>query len=298
MDIHRLEVFCKVIELQSFTKAAEAVCLTQPTVSEHIRALEEMLNEKLVDRLGREILPTPAGKILYQYARNIIQLRDEAVQALDKYRGDLSGHLLIGASTIPGTYLLPGHIGSFKTQYPSIQMTVQIAGSAEIVESILEGKLELGLIGVKWNDRRILAEELFADELVLTVYPGHPWAQRQAVELAELSEPPFILREKASGTRMVMNRALQEHGFDPARFAVVAEMGSTEAVRQAIKARIGISILSREAVVEDLERGTLVLVAINGLRLFRSFYLIQRKNRQVSPLGTAFVNHLRSAVQE
>jgi DNA-binding transcriptional LysR family regulator len=104
MDIHRLEVFCRVVDLQSFTKAAEASYLTQPTVSEHIRALEEALDEKLVDRLGREVLPTPAGKILYRYARNIIALRDEAIQALDRYKGKLSGHLLIGASTIPGTF--------------------------------------------------------------------------------------------------------------------------------------------------------------------------------------------------
>ncbi len=102
MDIHRLEVFCKVYEMRSFTKAADAVFLTQPTVSEHLRALEEMVGEKLVDRLGREVLPTPAGKILYQYARDIIRLRNEALQAIARYKGTLSGHLTIGASTIPG----------------------------------------------------------------------------------------------------------------------------------------------------------------------------------------------------
>ncbi|GLI36416.1 selenium metabolism-associated LysR family transcriptional regulator [Desulforhabdus amnigena] len=294
MDIHRLEVFCKVLELQSFTKAADAVCLTQPTVSEHIRALEESIGEKLVDRLGREVLPTPAGKILYRYARDIILLRDEAIQALEKYKGKLSGHLLIGASTIPGTYILPQLIGSFKDVHPTIQITLKISSSAEVVQRILDGKLEMGLIGARWDDRKIVLEEIFSDELVLAVYPEHPFARKEAVELEEIAKEPFILRERGSGTRMVMNRALEENGFAPSRLSVVAEMGSTEAVRQGIKARIGISILSAKAVSEDLERNSLVAVPLKGVRLPRSFYLIQRRNRQPSPLCTAFLNHVRA----
>ncbi len=294
MDIHRLEVFCKVLELQSFTKAADAVCLTQPTVSEHIRALEETLGEKLVDRLGREVLPTPAGKILYRYAQDIIKLRNEAIQALDRYKGNLSGHLLIGAGTIPGTYILPELIGSFKAKHPSIRVTLKISGSASIVQKILDGSYEAGLLGVRWEDRRILLEEIFSDELLLTVFPEHPWAKRESVEVAELANEPFILREKESGTRMVVGKALEAHGFEPSRINAVAEMGSTEAIRQGIKAKIGVSILSSKAVEEDLQRGCLVGVPLSGVKLSRSFYLAQRKNREPSPLCTAFVNHLRA----
>jgi DNA-binding transcriptional LysR family regulator len=298
MDIHRLEVFCKVLELQSFTRAADAVCLTQPTVSEHIRALEESLGEKLIDRLGRELRPTPAGKILYQYARDIIQLRDDAIQSIQKYRGDLSGALLIGASTIPGTYILPALIGAFKSSHPSIQVTLRIFDSAEVVAGILDGSLEMGFIGARWDDRRIVLEELFSDELILAVYPNHPWAGRNSVNLDDLAGQPFILRERGSGTRMVMNQMLESHGFSPSRLVTVAEMGSTEAVRQGIKARIGISILSCQAVAEDLERGVLVAVPLDDIRLFRSFYLAHRKNREPSPLCTAFLNHLRIAAAE
>ncbi len=298
MDIHRLEVFCRVVELQSFTKAADAVCLTQPTVSEHVRALEDMLGEKLVDRLGREVLPTPAGKILYQYGRKIIQLRDEAVQALEKYKGNLSGHLLIGASTIPGTYILPTFIGSFKSNHPSIQITVEISSSTEIVERVLRNDLEAGLVGAKWQDRRIVLEEVFSDELILAAFPDHPWAGRKSINVDELSGQAFILREKGSGTRMVMSEALQEHGFDLSKLYVVAEMGSTEAVRQAIKARIGVSILSYHSIAEDLQRKTLVALPIKDVRIFRSFYLVQRKNRQTSPLCTAFLDYLRDRAAE
>ena len=297
MDIHRLEVFCKVLELQSFTKAAEAVCLTQPTVSEHIRALEESLGEKLVDRLGREVLPTQAGQIIYRYARDIIQLRNDAIQAIEKYKGKLAGHLLLGASTIPGTYILPSLIGSFKITHPDIQITLKISGSAEVVQGILDGKLEMGMIGANWDDRRILLEEIFSDQLVLTVYPEHPFANKKAVNLESIVNQPFILRERGSGTRMVMNLALEKYGFSPAKLSVVAEMGSTEAVIQGIKARIGISIVSARAVAEDVERGTLVVIPLQGVKLERAFYLAQRKKRQVSPLCTAFLGYLKSVGQ-
>ena len=298
MDIHRLEVFCKVIELQSFTKAADAVCLTQPTVSEHIRVLEEDLGEKLIDRLGREVLPTPAGKILLRYARDIIKLRDEAIQALRKFKGELSGSLLIGASTIPGTYFLPQLIGSFKLMYPSIQITLKITDSADVVTRLLDGSVEIGLVGAKSDDRRLLLEEVFSDELLLVVYPGHPWAEREHVDLSELDGEPFILRERGSGTRQVMARSIEEAGFDPVRLNPVAEMGSTEAVRQGIKARIGISILSSQAVAEDIERGTLVAVPLRDRHLYRSFYMVQRKKRQTSPLCAAFIEHLRFRMVE
>jgi DNA-binding transcriptional LysR family regulator len=298
MDIHRLEVFCKVVDLQSFTKAAEASFLTQPTVSEHIRALEEALEEKLVDRLGREILPTPAGKILYRYARNIIALRDEAIQALDRYKGKLSGHLLIGASTIPGTYILPEIIGAFKIQYPAIQVTLMISGSGEVIDKIRDGLLEIGMVGAKWSDRRVVLEAAFSDELLLTVYPEHPLAQRKSMRLDELEGVPFIMREKGSGTRMVMHQVLEANGFDPGRLNAVAEMGSTEAVRQGIKAKIGVSILSSQAVSEDIQRGTLVSVELEGVSFERPFYLVQRKKRQLSPLGTAFLGYLHAVAAE
>ena len=294
MDIHRLMIFCKVIELQSFTKAGEALGLTQPTVSEHIRALEDSLGEKLVDRLGRETLPTPAGKVLYKYAREMIQLRDKAVQAIGKFNGDLSGSLYVGASTIPGTYILPRLVGTFKASYPSIQITVRIGGSGEIVKKILDGGVEFGIIGAKWDEKKILLEEIYSDELVLAVYRGHPWESRESVELDELAGAPFVLRERSSGTRMVTAQALETAGFSPSLLNVVAEMGSTEAVREAIKARIGISIISRHAVREDIERGSLCVVPLKQLCIRRPFFLAQRKNRELSPLCSAFLEHIRT----
>ncbi len=293
MDLHRLEVFLKVIELRSFTKAGEALLLSQPTISEHIRSLEEMLGERLVDRLGRDILPTPAGQVLQRYALRLLHLRDEALQAMAKYRGDLAGKLVLGASTIPGTYLLPPLIGGFKKRHPAITITLKIASTGEIGAALLRGECELGLVGSRLSDRRLGFAEIFADELVLAVYPEHPWSRRGQVAVAELAGQPFIARQRESGTQMVMHRILESHGFDPARLATVAEVASTEAVRQSIKAKIGIAILSRFAVAEDLEHGSLVAVALNGITFHRPFYVARRQGRQLSPLCQAFLDYLQ-----
>lgn len=292
MDLHRLEVFCKVVELRSFTRAAEAALLSQPTISEHIRTLEEMLGEKLLDRLGREVFPTQAGQILYRYAQKMLRLREEAIQAIATYRGELSGQLILGASTIPGTYILPKIIGSFKEQHPSIQLMLRISSSGKVVEAVLSGDLEIGLIGSQWKDRRLKTEEISSEELVLAVYPKHPWSGRDEVGMEEIYGEPFILREGNSGTRMVMTEILEAHGFDFSQLFVVAEVATTQAVIQCIKVGIGISILSQQAVEEDLERGSLVAVPLRGIRFHRPFYLIQRENRQLSPLYKAFLTHL------
>jgi DNA-binding transcriptional LysR family regulator len=296
LDLHRLEVFCKVVELRSFTKAGEEMLLSQPTISEHIRSLEEKLGEKLLDRLGREIIPTPVGNILYRYAHKMLQLREDAIQAVARVKGELSGPLILGASPDPGTYILPKIVGSFKASHTSTQITIKILGIAEIVEAVLRGGLEIGLIGSEWKDSRLELEEISSDELTLTVFPGHPWCGRKEVLLEEIYGESFILRERGSGTRMVVDRMLEKHGFDFAKLFVVAEMATTEAVRQSIKAGIGISILSKRAIAEDLDRGSLHAVSLKAIRFVRPVYLIQRKKRHLSPICSAFLEHLRAAI--
>lgn len=294
MDLHRLEVFCKVVELKSFTKAAEAIFLSQPTVSEHIRSLEEMLGERLVDRLGREALPTQAGQLLYKYARKILRLRQEAMQAMASYRGTLAGHLSLGASTIPGAYILPQRIGAFKKLHPAIQITLSIGNSRTVADGVLAGDTEFGVVGARWSDPALEWLEILDDELVLAVYPTHPFAGKKEVKPAQLLNEPMIIRERDSGTRRVVAQLLEKH-LDLDRLQIVAEMGSTEAVRQGIKSEVGIAILSSRAVAEDIERGSLVTVPLANIRLSRPFYLIIRKNRQSSPICSTFLDFLQQA---
>ncbi|OQX06168.1 MAG: LysR family transcriptional regulator [Desulfobulbaceae bacterium A2] len=292
MDIRRLEVFCRVVELKSFTRAADAVLLSQPTVSEHIRSLEEEIGQRLVDRLGREALPTQAGRILYRYGQKMLQLRQEALQSMESHGGRLAGRLHLGAGTIPGTYLLPRLLGRFRGEHPGIKATLRIAGSQLIAQEVLGGELELGVVGASWHETGLDWQEIFSDTLSLVVPPTHPWAGREAIPLDELSGAPFVLRERASGTRRAVGQLLDSHGFNPALLQEVAEMGSTEAVKQAVKAGLGVAILSCRAVAEEVQAGLLACVPLEGIEMRRPFYLIRRKRRELAPACAAFLELL------
>jgi DNA-binding transcriptional LysR family regulator len=292
MEFRKLEVFCKVVELKSFTRTAEAVHLSQPTVSEHIRNLEEQLNQKLIDRLGREVEPTPVGRVLYGYAKKILRLQNDATQAVEQYTGNIIGRIMIGCGTIPGTYLLPNIIGQFRKDNPSIKATLRIAGSKIIAQSVIQGELELGVVGAMWSENNLDWQKIFSDQLTLVVYPNHPFAKRKSVKPEDLLQEPFILRESASGTRKVVDEILNENGIKPASLIEVAEIGSSIAVQKAVQAGMGISFLSKQAVAENVQRGELAMVEVKGLNLTRPFYLINRKNRELSPVASVFMDFL------
>lgn len=303
MDLHKLAIYCKVIELKSFTRAAEAMFLSQPTISEHIRALEQEIGQRLINRLGRstsspganggrEIKTSEAGKILYAYARKMLHLQQEVLDNLGQYSGSLAGRLAIGAGTIPGAYILPQKIGAFKKDYPDITIALRIAGSRTIANEILSGELEMGVLGAQWRENGLTWQEIFSDELILAVTADHPWASQRQITVQQLTAEPFIMRDHSSGTRLAVGRILEQHGLNPAQLNVVAEIGSTEAIRQSIKAAIGISILSAQAVKDDIAHGSLVAVAIDGVRMIRPFYMVTRKNQSLSPLCAAFIQTL------
>jgi len=292
MDLHRLEVFCKVYEMKSFSRGGKACMLSQPTVSEHMRYLETFLGVQLFDRLGRQVVPTRAGDILYDYARRILNLKREAIRTLELYGGKMSGELELGGSTIPGQYILPSLIGKFKQTFTDIRIKLVIADTLNITNMVLEGSLELGVVGARIKNSKLEFDRLFDDELVLAVSPNHQWAARSSISLDELVYAPFIMREQGSGTRMMMLQILEQADFDPQRLNVVAEMGSTDAIRQAVKAEVGVSILSRRAVADDLDFRKVRQISIKDISFTRYFYLVTHKRRSRSPLGEAFVDFL------
>ena len=212
-----------------------------------------------------------------------------------EYRGRLCGELLIGASTIPGTYLLPALVAAFQAAHPQVRPTLRIAGSGQVVEALLQGELSIGLVGGEVRDQRLESRQLPGDELVLVIPPAHPWQERQEVAAAELTDQPFVLRERGSGTRQVMAAALRRQGVELEGLDVRAEMGSSEAVTQAVRAGLGIAIVSSLAVAEEIDRGTLRTLPIAGIRMCRPFYLLRRRSRELSPLAVAFCDHLLAA---
>ena len=295
MDIRKLDVFCKVVELKSFTRAARAVLLSQPTVSDHVRHLEEELGQKLVDRLGREAEPTPAGRLLYDYASRILRLQQETLEALARFGGRLSGETTIGASTIPATYILPALVGTFRAAHPEVTVSVRISGSHEIARKVLAGEYDLGLVGAVWNERGLDWTELFTDTLVLVARPDHPLAGRGPVTLDDLCGQDYVGREQGSGTRKVIGVLLEAAGRRETDLHQVALFGANEAVREAVKAGVGVSMLSRRSVAADLASGALVEIPLVGVSGERPFYLLRRRNRQLPPSAAALAEDLVAA---
>ncbi|MBW2431114.1 MAG: LysR family transcriptional regulator [Deltaproteobacteria bacterium] len=298
MDLWQLNIFCKVIELKSFSKAGKAVHLSQPTISNHIKDLEDHFDCRLIDRLAKEAVPTKVGELLYRYAKKILALRDETETALAEYTGKMRGRLVIGGSTIPGTYLMPQLIAGFKRQYPDVILSLIIGDTAHIIEGILDGKLELGIVGARAETQKVEQKKLISDEMRLIVPVHHRWARKKNVSLKQFLSEPFISRESGSGTLKSLHQSLRDRGHRVEDLQVIAELGSTQAICQGIKNDVGVSVLSTLAVAEDLQAGKLSALKVEGLHLQRNFYLTWHRHRSPSPLSKAFVKFLNEKLQK
>ena len=292
LDLRQVEIFYYVAKFGSFSKAAEALLLTQPTISGHIKTLEDSLSLVLFDRLGRGISLTRAGEVLYGYARRLLSTKTAALQALQELQGGLRGELIVGGSSIPGQYILPLVLGDFKRYYPDIIVLLSITDTMETLDRIVHGELELGLVGAHVPHPQVAYQPFIEDELVLAVPPGHPWVEQGIVPLPALPSEPFIQRERGSGSRLVIEQTLKRHGLEPTSLRVTAEMGSTEAIKQGIKAGVGISIISRIALADELRVRSLYAVTLQDVAFRRSFYIIRHKSRTLSPLGQIFEKFL------
>ncbi|MDJ0912087.1 MAG: selenium metabolism-associated LysR family transcriptional regulator [Desulfobacterales bacterium] len=294
MDLWQLNIFCKVVELRSFSKAGKIVHLSQPTISSHIKDLENHFGCRLIDRLARAAIPTKAGELLYGYARRLTKLKNDMETALSDFQGLIKGHLLIGGSTIPGVYFLPRIIGVFTTRFPEVSISLKISDTDGVINHILAGELEIGVVGSKTKDKHILQHRLMEDEMRLIVPATHKWVEKKQVDLKMLCSEPFIIREKGSGTRKSMVQKLGQKGVALNSLNIIAEMGSTEAVCQGIKNGVGISILSVIAVAEELNSGKLKAIDLKGIKFIRHFYLTHHSRRSISPLAMTFADFLRN----
>ncbi|MBI5848207.1 MAG: LysR family transcriptional regulator [Nitrospirae bacterium] len=293
MDIHQLRVFLSVFKHRSFTRASEELHLSQPTVSDHIRSLEDELGCILFDRLGRTIRPTKEAGVLFIHASEIVERITHLREAVGNVKKEIAGELVIGASTIPGTYLLPPVIAGFRKEYPSAFFQVIVADSGEIMEKMLAHELILGIVGTKSSHKELTAHVLLDDELIVVAAPS--FSHRKIMPLRSLIDFPMVLREEGSGTRKEMERCLEDKGISIDELNVAGYFSSTDAVKQAVKAGMGLSILSRYALQEELKHQTLREVAIAGLEMKRRFYALTHKKRSLPFLYSVFLEYLKSA---
>lgn len=298
-DLQQLKIFKKVVDLKSFSKAAEAVFRAQASVSERIASLENQIGTKLLDRLGREIVPTRAGELLYKHAVLLLDMKRKACLEMQSFLGLKGGEIRMGGSTIPGEYILPKVISRFREKYPHTSVSLTVASSGEIERRVLEGDFELGVVGSKGTRKNIHSYRIWRDELVLAVPEGHPWAKRKTVPPQALFDEPFILRETGSGTLSIMEKYLRGTGLkDMDALQVVARFGTSTAVKEGIKAGLGISILSSRALDSELKTGVLKALRLKGIYMSRNFYLIRDRRRIASPICQTIIEYLLASSDE
>jgi len=298
-DLRQLEVFRKVVDLKSFSRAAKEVFRAQASVSERIATLEDMVGTKLLNRLGREVVPTKAGELLYKHAVLLLEMKRTASLEMESFLGIKRGEIHLGGSTIPGEYILPNVIGQFCRQYPSLSVTLTVGDTGRIENRVLNGDLELGVVGTKGSQQNLIHHKLWKDELVLAVPAKHRWAEKGEISPEELCEEPFIFREPGSGTFKILDDYLRSAGSEGLNaLKPVAWFGTSTAIKEGIKGGLGVSILSSRALDTELRTGILKSLKVRNLPMTRSFYLIRDRRRIPSPLCQALIDFLFTASEK
>ncbi len=294
MEDHKLKVFCTVAETKSFSKTSEIIHLTQPAVSLQIQALEEIYETKLFDRSSSFINLTPAGEILYKYAKDILNLYAEAEKEIGKITGLIKGSITIGASTTIGNYVLPTVIADFKKTHPKIKINVFIGNTKRIVDLLNSGGVDIGLVEGETSKHKMKTEPIITDELTFIVPPFHPWAKKKVVSILEVTKEPFILREEGSGTRQMIEKYLSSHGINTGDMRIALVLGSTESIKEAVESGMGISIVSKWAARKEVKYGSLKLITPKEEKIIRNFSLIMQKSAVLSHAVDEFLAYLKS----
>jgi len=274
MDLRLLRTFALAAETQSFTRAAERLGITQAAVSQQVASLEKELGVCLFDRTSRSVVPTAAGRKLYEYAQRILTLVEEAELELRRERTAVQSTVTIAVSTVPAEIILPELLERFHQQCPEVREVVHVLDSQAAIDAVENNKADLGIVGELPRSDRLTARALAADELVLVVSPAHPWANAAALSPRSLLTERLIMREPGSGTRRCLEQALADVGLPPNSITNTIEMNSNEAIRSAVERGVGAAFLSRRIVSEQLAAGRLVSVPVAGLRPQRHFYAI------------------------
>lgn len=292
MDLRQLETFVTVVKLKSFSKAADKLFITQPTVTNHIQNLENELGTILINRNGKSISLTNAGNLLYKNALNIINSFEMTKFQLETFKGQIQGHLDIASSSVPRKYLLPKLISEFLSNYPDVSFTVLDKDSKEVVSSILEGEYDFGIVGANFEGHNLEYINIMEDNLILMAPPDFMphLANYSYIELNDIINCNFIFREEGSGTRETIIKALYDNGADMDDIKVVATIEDSESIKELVSLGTGVSFISEKSVGDDLKIGKYKVLRVKDLNINRKFYFVYHKKRQLSPLGETFKN--------
>lgn len=289
-----LETFSKAAELSSFTGAAKALDLTQAAVSQRVHALEKALGTPLFKRNGGRVLLSETGQKLYDYAQRILDLHREARRAISGHETPVAGELLLAASSIPGEHLLPALLSVFGKKHPHIQVRAAVSDSMTVMGQVERGQVSLGLVGRKADNPHLDFRFLARDRMVLVVPPGHALSRRKKVSVKQLSGHALVLREVGSGLRHCFEKSLDRAGQSLADLRVALELGSNEAIKEAVLQGIGVAVLSTFAVQKELRAGQLHALEVSDLHCDRDMFIVHDKRRVLSLPARLFLIFLES----
>lgn len=294
MELRSLRTFCAVVDQRSFSMAGKVVSLSQPTVSLQIKSLEEEFGLRFLDRLDRKVIITPAGEVLYKYAKEILSKVDVLKNELHESAGQkVYGRLTIGAGVTTGEGVMPLLLGSFKKAHPRVEISLRILDTFEIMAQAISLELDLGIVGAEISHKDLILEKFTQDRLILITYPSHPFAEKGVVALSEMIKEPFLVREEGSGTRISLRNEFKKRGIDESDINILLELGSTGAIKQAVMDRQGISIVNQQSVQRELKSGLLKEVQIKDFELTKQFYLVLHKRTTKSRVLETFLAFLK-----
>jgi DNA-binding transcriptional LysR family regulator len=288
MDFKQIEAFISVARFKSFSKAANTIFLSQPTISSHIASLERELNVQLFDRTSKEVYLTPAGKSFLEYAINLISTRNNAISNLSNFNTTISGKLNLSASTTPCNSLVPDLIKKFSGLYPEVRFNITEQGSGDIIKTILDLQCEIGIVGTTINNSKIKSYKLMEDDLVLA--SSTDMNIPDEITLKDLLKYKFIIREKNSATRSTLDIALESKGINPNLLNVFCEVNNLDNLLQFVKLGTGVSIISEKISFDYIDSSKIKISKITDLLLKRNLYLIINSKRTLTPVANAFFN--------
>jgi DNA-binding transcriptional LysR family regulator len=292
LNLHHVRIFAAIVEHGGFTNAAKALRLSQPAVSKSLTELERQLHVSLLDRSGKSVALTEAGRTLYARAGELFGVERAAERELRELRGLKRGVLRVAASTTIATYLLPPYLGRFHTRHPNVRIQTTSANTRAVLRALLEFRVDVALVEGPIEHSRVHVVPWREDELVVIAAPDHPIASAQPIEVDRLSDMQFLVREPGSGTRVVTERALAAHGV---RLTRTIRVGGTEAIKQAVAAGLGLGIVSRAAATDQLMLGRIIVVPVRGLEIRRALAQIRLRDRATTIAGREFESLLTSA---
>jgi DNA-binding transcriptional LysR family regulator len=289
MDTRQLAAFCAVVDKRSFSQAAERLGVTQPAVSLQVRALEERLGQQLLDRSGRRVEPTEAGRRLYRGAQRMLQLEEQVLEKVAATDGSrLTGTLGIAASTGPGAHLVPLLLCEFQRAHPDLRVSLSISDTHAVIDRVAAREIELGVVGALRRRRSLVFEPLVTDEVVLAVPPEHPAAGKE-ISLERLPEETLIVMQEGAGVRQVVDEELRRAGLRVRGLESRLELGLQESVKSAVSAGYGVAFISRTAIEGELASGTLAYARVTGIEPVRQLYVVRAKGRPPTRAAAAFL---------